>query len=86
MSVEADTLHYYAQLDRDNARDAAIEHEAEQITTAVYDWLSVRFGENAACALLPDNWIDDTPADTCREAREHYARWVRARAVDQLEA
>lgn len=84
MSVEADEVRYYAQVDRDEARAAAIECEADlqakDIEAKVYGWLTERFGENVACALIPGPTPHAFGAlDTLSSVyagREHFSAWL----------
>ena len=65
--------------DRDTARADAIEREAEsradELQLEAYEWIKARFGEDAACALIPAAWTDPNPAGTIAAAREHFTRW-----------
>lgn len=81
MSVESDTMHYYAELDREERRERAIEREAEsqarEIEGGVYDWITERFGENVAIALTdPDGYTDAEVLETVRDARADYRKWL----------
>ena len=84
MSLESDMMRYYAQLDRDMAREDAIEREAEpradDLQAEAYEWIKTRFGEDAACALIPDAWVCPAPATVIAKAREHFIRWRDAEA------
>lgn len=94
MSVESDTMRYYAELDREERREAAIESrakdEVEEIDGCVYDWLTKRFGENTAIALTdPDGYTDAEILESIHEARAHFFKWRDAqaerRAIEYLE-
>lgn len=69
--------------DREIAREDAIErraeHEADDIQTEVYEWLTERFGENVAIALTdPDGYADAEILRTVHDARADYQRWLHA--------
>lgn len=70
--------------ERDMDRADAIEREAEPRADALqdeaYEWIKERFGEDAACALIPDPWVDPDPAATIAEARKHFTHWRDAEA------
>ena len=87
-------MHYYADMEREDARERAIEREAEsqaeEIQFDVYEWLTQRFGENAAIALTdPDGYTDAEILRTFHDARAEYQQWLRAeserRAIASLE-
>lgn len=72
-----------------DTREDAIERDADSrandLQAEAYEWLRTRFGEDAACALVPDTWVDPNPAATVAAARTHFTQWCNAEAWRQAE-
>lgn len=82
MSVESDTMHYYADIAHDEAFDAACERAFEDVQGRAYDWIAKRFGENLAIALIDEmGYTDAEVLSSVREARANFQSWAEGVAV-----
>jgi len=76
MSVYADTARYYAELDREQAQDDAIERREADTTLDVYDWLKDHCGEDCAIALTDSTCSDIDALAAIHSARNELKSWV----------
>ena len=85
MSVESDTMHYYAQLDREQAADAAFESAKERALCDLDDKLTTLAGEPLAEAVTSQMpYTGDELLALLREARQHIDALLTQRANDKI--
>jgi hypothetical protein len=85
MSVESDTMHYYAQLDREQAMDEAFESAKEDALCEVYDKLTELAGEPLAEAVTSEYpYTGDELLALLKDARKHTDALLTRRANDKI--
>lgn len=85
MSVESDTMHYYTQLDREQAMDEAFERAKEDALRDLYDKLTTLAGEPLAEAVTSQMpYTVDELLALLREARQHIDAQLNQRANDKI--